>query len=630
MLVLSTNGRPISRLTTLGHPRNIDCVVDQGQTLVRSLVLELVPVLLTELHDLGDDLRRSIRNLDRVGLNMGDRETSALHELLEIHHEQSTSLGDDVVLVVWITERVREARSRQTVHAVDRDLQSIRQCLGIVLTLQIWRQRTVQHLLSRVVLTMLDGHTSSLNIGELLGVRTEQIQVLNRGGVHGSHVEKCDIAVHARLGVDVTTLADLFALVRALSEVVDVPREMNRIRPDLLTVLELLSRSQVGVDKLVLRLAVVPENDPGGVRVRGRVHRQSGNIGQHTTSDEVLVAIVEDRLRGGDVVCAVVRNLKDLVVRDRLVPRVLVLLVMDPELELELLETLLLRREVVNIRVRQIIRLAEEDVLAVTFNDLLAEVVELLVRVAHVPSVQNMVVVPSVVEPDQLHPHELFDLRGRRIDHANNLLTLARVLPADHEQVREHLNVEENDRVVRLRIQNNLGLLLPRLLRLELHRLHHLEARQVLIAAVVGECQDSRTHVRQVIRHARRICILQDLVDEVHARLSRRMDLLPKVSFYQLTKSLLALHRVDIDHFLLLQGKPTGNMGDSGVVAERQAPPKRAVPCEYLDLDAFIIDTTQLRGIAVVDIVEVNAPTTLTELRVRRRPSASSFKVLLC
>ena len=119
-------------------------------------------------------------------------------------------------------------------------------------------------------------------------------------------------------------------------------------------------------------------------------------------------------------------------------------------------------------------------------------------------------------------------------------------------------------------------------------------------------------------------------MDEVHARLSRRMDLLPKVSFYQLTKSLLALNRVDIDHFLLLQGKPTGNMGDSGVVAERQAPPKRAVPCEYLDLDAFIIDTTQLRGIAVVDIVEVNAPTTLTELRVRRRPSASSFKVLLC
>ena len=55
-----------------------------------------------------------------------------------------------------------------------------------------------------------------------------------------------------------------------------------------------------------------------------------------------------------------------------------------------------------------------------------------------------MVVVLPVVEADELLLEESTDLLGRRVDHANNLVG-ALALPADDEEVRKYLTVEEHE-----------------------------------------------------------------------------------------------------------------------------------------------------------------------------------------
>ena len=41
---------------------------------------------------------------------MSDTEAHLLHRMLQVDHEESTTLGDDVVLVPDVTERVVELR----------------------------------------------------------------------------------------------------------------------------------------------------------------------------------------------------------------------------------------------------------------------------------------------------------------------------------------------------------------------------------------------------------------------------------------------------------------------------------------------------------------------------------------
>ena len=50
-------------------------------------MLKLVAVLLCKLHAEVDDLRRSTGNLDGVGLDMGNRETTLLYLILQSAHK---------------------------------------------------------------------------------------------------------------------------------------------------------------------------------------------------------------------------------------------------------------------------------------------------------------------------------------------------------------------------------------------------------------------------------------------------------------------------------------------------------------------------------------------------------------
>ena len=88
---------------------DVDGVVHQAHTVISSLMLENITVHLAVLHDELDDLRRSIRNLDGVRLDVGNSKAPLLDLVLEVDHKQGSALGDDIVFVPIVPEWVLEA-----------------------------------------------------------------------------------------------------------------------------------------------------------------------------------------------------------------------------------------------------------------------------------------------------------------------------------------------------------------------------------------------------------------------------------------------------------------------------------------------------------------------------------------
>ena len=80
----------------------------------------------------------------------------------------------------------------------------------------------------------------------------------------------------------------------------------------------------------------------------------------------------------------------------------------NTQLDFPLLKTHLDSRNVIQIHVREIKCLSEESVRNV-IDDLLAQVVQLLVIETEIRAIQNMVVVPTVVEANELHTQKLLD-----------------------------------------------------------------------------------------------------------------------------------------------------------------------------------------------------------------------------
>ena len=155
---------------------NINRVIHQTHAVVRSLVLKGVAILLTIVHDELNNIGVRIRDLDRICLNMCDRITTLVDLVLEVDHEQSSTLGYDVVLVANITEWVVELSRCQTIHAVNRNLQSLCQVSGCYLIIEVLSKLSIQHLTSLVKILMLDCDTCISNLLESLRILlTEQL-----------------------------------------------------------------------------------------------------------------------------------------------------------------------------------------------------------------------------------------------------------------------------------------------------------------------------------------------------------------------------------------------------------------------------------------------------------------------
>ena len=204
-------------------------------------------------------------------------------------------------------------------------------------------------------------------------------------------------------------------------------------------------------------------------RIRGVVNSKTRYCSKHLTSLEVTMEIRKHCLCRYNVVIAILSNTSPVLFRHRFIPRILKLVVMQTQLYLPLLQTLLVSsgREVVNIRVRHVPGFVERIVLTATVpvDDLIAHLIQFLNRISRHSSVQNQIVVSKVVEANELMLAKLLNLISRRIDHRNARgflalkyplglviipmpLAIVLILPVHEKQIREYLNVEEDNSIV--------------------------------------------------------------------------------------------------------------------------------------------------------------------------------------
>ena len=116
---------------------------------------------------------------------------------------------------------------------------------------------------------------------------------------------------------------------------------------------------QIRERELPLRMRVVAEYDPRGVLVRGVVDRETGQRRQSLTRHEVLMTFLEHRLRRPDVILAIGLYRRPELLVNRLVPWESEFVMVDAQFDLPLLQTLLLRGEVKDIGVGDVIGVPE-------------------------------------------------------------------------------------------------------------------------------------------------------------------------------------------------------------------------------------------------------------------------------
>ena len=139
-------------------------------------MLENITVHLAVVHDELNDLRRSVWNLDRVRLDVSNNKAPFLNLVLEVDHKQGSALGDDIIFVTVVMERILEAGRSQAVNGIDGYFQRLRQSISGTLVSQILCQSAVQHFASLVELLMLDGDTSITDLTKPLRIdRPEEI-----------------------------------------------------------------------------------------------------------------------------------------------------------------------------------------------------------------------------------------------------------------------------------------------------------------------------------------------------------------------------------------------------------------------------------------------------------------------
>ena len=538
------------KVTTLFHGRiasNINSIVDETHTLIGCLVLEVIAIhLAISLNEL-DNMQIRIRNLNRIGLNMSDRIATLLYLMLEIDHEQSTALRHDVVLITRIVERIVEVRGGQTIHRVDRDLQSLREIIlrevGCARNQLInkGRKSTAENDSTGVPILMLNRHTSVFQILKPLRIDITKYLFCNcRTGMHGCNIKQCDKPIHTRLCRDTTTFTNIFDItITRFPVFVLVAREYrSTLLVEYGEVIELLLHRKGYVRKLVidlrnvthitiiegvLRMLVRTKYNSGSELIGRIIDGHLGNLCQDLTCGKVALRMIPDRFRCNDVVVAILSNLRPKFFRNRFVPRKTKLLMVNAKLDFPLLQALLLRTVVIDIRVRDIIRFSKHRIRRAVDNPL-RERIELLIRISNHTSIENVVIVTTAVESNQLELDEFLDLFWLGVDHADNLLTSTLHLPVHQEEIREYLHIVKHDWLVP--VFSRFG----GFFRLKSHLIDKLDAIIRLIGAVGRECEDCVSHVRHIIVKSAIVGIFQDFVDEINRRLCCRVILLIEVS----------------------------------------------------------------------------------------------------
>ena len=429
-----------------------------------------------------------------------------LHLMLQVHHEQRSSLGHDVVHIAFISERIRESRRGKTVHAVDGDLKGSGQSLGAPLVGEVFGQLAVQHPGGSFVIAMLNGYTRLLDLTEPPGEHgTKQLLILNGRWVHARNVDnghvrkypcgRKHIAAFANFLIPVHTLAKAVGVTGKQRTSLGVKLRVLRVQPKLLdnVVIDRRSIRQITHEPIVefaLRIALLAKYNSCGQSVGRVVHRQTGYISKDLPCSKVGLRGIPYGLGSQYVVVTVFRNLRPQLFRNRLIPakakflvaerklivriepksdkiglnaelisnlfnghsvskrlsdHVHAIIVLSQKLNLPLLQTLLGLSIVIDVCVGNIIGLGIERFLCSLHDDPLRKVVQFSVALAKIPGIQHVVVVLAAVEAHQPVLEQLFNLGRFRIDHPVHRIPFALELPVDQKQVRKYLAVKESD-----------------------------------------------------------------------------------------------------------------------------------------------------------------------------------------
>ena len=504
-------------------------------------MLEGIAVLLAEVHDELDDLRCGVRDLDGIRLDVSHRKPSRLHLILKRSHKQSTTKSHNIVLIADITERVIEVGAGKTIDTVDCDLQGLCQvfCRGLII--QIRRQLSSKELPGSLVIFVLDRDTSVQNILEVLGVLPEDIHGDGGIRVHGCDIKQSNIPIHPRFGVNIAAFSNVITAIHVLAINELISRKCGENICPLIGRIARLSRGQIGIDES--RFLLLTKYNSGGQCIGRIVDRQTSYFGQDLSCGPVALQMVKDCFCSKNIVIAILRDLCPTLLRYRLIPWKTEFLVMNTQFDLPFFQALFLSGKVIHIRIRHVIRLTKESI-STSADDLLRQVVQLQIVIADQPSVQNMVIISTTVEPNQSIPHQILDLFRSRIDHANHGLSLALNLPVDQEQVREDLHIVKYQRlfVVRNMCRSLIGL--------KPHLVHQFDAVICLMGAPRSKRQNAIPHVGHIIIKAAVISILKPLIDEIDTRFGGRVILFVEVSLDEGSQCLFAFHPFKVDHFL--------------------------------------------------------------------------------
>ena len=219
----------------------------------------------------------------------------------------------------------------------------------------------------------------------------------------------------------------------------------------------------------------------------------------------------------------------------------------NSEIYLEFLQGLLLRTEIVNICVRNIIGFTEQCI-RIAIYDPLTEIIKFGITITEISCIQYMIIVTTTVEAYQTKFHEFGNILRSWIDHSYTRFSSFNLVVYE-KKIRKYLDVEKCKSFVsgfyRLALT----------FRLEFHAVHKFDAIVCMIRTITSELKYPRFHVRYVVSHSARICVVEHFLDKVHTRFCSRMIGLMKILLDSGAKSLFALHDFLIYHILFLLGR---------------------------------------------------------------------------
>ena len=160
-----------------------------------------------------------------------------------------------------------------------------------------------------------------------------------------------------------------------------------------------------------------------------RIDGEAAQVRENLTSREVALSSIEHGLGRTNIVLTVFHDVRYELLRNRIVPGDLHLHVGDSQLDLPLLQAHLHRREVVDVGIRQVVCFPKHHV-SIVVDDSLGNAIDFAVVEAHVPCVENMIIVSTVVETDEFVRHQVFDRLRCWVHHAEDFVR-ALVLPTN-------------------------------------------------------------------------------------------------------------------------------------------------------------------------------------------------------